>query len=437
MKQKLNHLLFFILIGLLPKMGTAQSAQIKVLMIGNSFIYNNNLPDIERDLVKAAGIHAQISAYLDTGKSIDYFITDTSCFNMIKSASWDYIVIQDYQAYYYDSLGKFDSMGYNIPLLKNNLKFQDSIKKLNPCVKIIYFAGWEQFGGVPDRFPGDNTEKMIKRILANYKFLNDLPSVHNVIAPIGVAWIKCLAENPGIDFYLYGSDNRHPAYGGSYLSACVLFSTIFRQSPVNLKNPFYFIPPKFDTIFKKCAIQAVMDSLVFTSLPEITPVVNSDWKAVYTTPLYTSYQWYADNSLISGATDYKYYFMDYSKTYSVITTDAKGCSLKSFQIKPHDPVGVPLENYRFYQIPTLYQNSPNPFSEKTTINYTLPYNSVSASLEITNLTGNKRLKKINLIDPGSGKAVVDMTEFESGTYTYCLIINNQKIDTKKMIYIRP
>src|ERR1017187_692339 len=182
----INILKLWLLLAL-PLCGYGQTEPLQVLFIGNSFMYNNDMPAIDSSLVKAAGINAEISFHYALGQSIDYFVHDASCWAIIKSKKWDYIVFQDNQRYYYDSLGQFDSFDVAVPIVANNLVFQDSIKKLIPCVKIVYFAGWEQEGGIPSLFPGDNTDKMIERILANYRYLNNLPGVNNIIAPIGVA----------------------------------------------------------------------------------------------------------------------------------------------------------------------------------------------------------------------------------------------------------
>jgi hypothetical protein len=52
------------------------------------------------------------------------------------------------------------------------------------------------------------------------------------IAPVGIAWHNALAADPGIE--LHKKDQSHPAPLGSYLAACVLFATFFRNSPVGL-----------------------------------------------------------------------------------------------------------------------------------------------------------------------------------------------------------
>lgn len=52
------------------------------------------------------------------------------------------------------------------------------------------------------------------------------------LAPVGIAWENCLKRHPGIQ--LYQPDGRHPTEEGSYLTACVIYFTLFGKSPLGL-----------------------------------------------------------------------------------------------------------------------------------------------------------------------------------------------------------
>ncbi len=82
----------------------------------------------------------------------------------------------------------------------------------------------------------------------------------------------------------------------------------------------------------------------------------------------------------------------------------------------------------------MLQNKPNPFSEDTTIAYSIPSDSRNAKLEIHDMTG-KKLKSISL-DEKNGEVKINSFNLPSGTYTYSLVINNRLIESKKMIYVK-
>ena len=79
----------------------------------------------------------------------------------------------------------------------------------------------------------------------------------------------------------------------------------------------------------------------------------------------------------------------------------------------------------------LYQNTPNPFKEKTTIRFSLANDAKDAAICIFDMTG-KTIKKLPV---SSGMESVSFGGYEigEGMFLYSLIVNGQEIDTKKMI----
>ncbi len=81
----------------------------------------------------------------------------------------------------------------------------------------------------------------------------------------------------------------------------------------------------------------------------------------------------------------------------------------------------------------LLQNQPNPFSEQTTIMYTLPKDAQTANMQITDMSG-KVLKTVTLDrNAVNGQLTIKANELGAGTYLYTLIVNGQIMGTKKMI----
>lgn len=80
----------------------------------------------------------------------------------------------------------------------------------------------------------------------------------------------------------------------------------------------------------------------------------------------------------------------------------------------------------------LYQNSPNPFSMETFIKYSVPENSMNATICVFNLSGNLILTK-NISQKGDGTVKIDAGELNPGMYLYSLILEGKVIETKRMI----
>ncbi|HEY1870630.1 MAG TPA: tail fiber domain-containing protein, partial [Chitinophagaceae bacterium] len=80
---------------------------------------------------------------------------------------------------------------------------------------------------------------------------------------------------------------------------------------------------------------------------------------------------------------------------------------------------------------SLLQNIPNPFSNTTTINYSIPQQFSSAKIIITDKNGNP-LKQINLAN-NKGNVKIDAATLSSGTYQYALYVDGRLIDSKQSI----
>ena len=82
----------------------------------------------------------------------------------------------------------------------------------------------------------------------------------------------------------------------------------------------------------------------------------------------------------------------------------------------------------------LYQNTPIPFREKTVIRFKLSDDAKEASVCIFDMTG-KQLKKLP-VSKGMESVSVNGYELGEGMFLYSLIVNEQEIDTKRMILLK-
>lgn len=82
----------------------------------------------------------------------------------------------------------------------------------------------------------------------------------------------------------------------------------------------------------------------------------------------------------------------------------------------------------------LYQNTPNPFKEQTTIRFSLADDAQNASICIFDMTG-KMLKTLP-VSLGETSVSIAGWELGEGMFLYTLIVNGKEIDTKRMIITR-
>jgi hypothetical protein len=81
----------------------------------------------------------------------------------------------------------------------------------------------------------------------------------------------------------------------------------------------------------------------------------------------------------------------------------------------------------------LDQNVPNPFSEQTVINFSIPKSVQKAQILFYNGDG-KLIQSVNVAERGLGSLTVFGSDLSSGIYTYTLIADGQVVATKKMIH---
>ena len=80
----------------------------------------------------------------------------------------------------------------------------------------------------------------------------------------------------------------------------------------------------------------------------------------------------------------------------------------------------------------LQQNTPNPFSQTTTIGYSLAENVQKAMICIYDMNG-AQLKCIPLNITSTGNITINGNELKPGMYLYSLITDRQLIDTKRLV----
>jgi len=85
-----------------------------------------------------------------------------------------------------------------------------------------------------------------------------------------------------------------------------------------------------------------------------------------------------------------------------------------------------------YDLAELGQNIPNPFRNSTNIDYVIPTDASSATINIYGQNG-QIIKSLNIDHIGEGSLTVDADTMPSGTYTYQLVVDGRTIKTNSMI----
>ena len=190
----------------------------RVLFIGNSLTFYNDMPDMFAELAVSGGhtVEVDMSAYGGWTLS-DHAASDNTGSKL--EQHWDYVVLQEQSV---------------IPSI-----IDERTEKMYPAVRLLYskvsrgalilFMTWGRRDGLIDA--GFSTfSDMQTQIQAGYTEIGNELGV--VVAPVGVAWQDVIQQNPQVN--LWHTDGVHPSKEGSYLAACVFYAVIFQQSPEGL-----------------------------------------------------------------------------------------------------------------------------------------------------------------------------------------------------------
>lgn len=231
--NKILLLSFLMLIGIIST-GTITKADeptpVKILFIGNSQTYYNDMPLIVEGLAKADGMNYQVQSITASNYKLSQYATTGNAYNTIivntlNSEKWDYVILQEQR----------------VTLMEDQKSTKEAIATLQ---QLIHNSGAETILYAPQGdymgrdFVINDTSIFYDHDTLQYymnKFYYSLGGLFDcAVAPAGLNYSRCINEYPEIS--LYNSDNLHPTLAGSYLTACTLYQTISGKSAY--KNQF-------------------------------------------------------------------------------------------------------------------------------------------------------------------------------------------------------
>lgn len=245
MKRQLLFLAF-----LLTQWTHAQDST-RVLFIGNSITYFNDMPQTFKNIANSLGDETSVTMYAPGGTGFVNHVADPAVYNLFRQGNWDYIVLQP---------GSNESPGYSAPInetLERARTLIDSIYTYNPCADVLFYEiSYGVWGNTPNNLATyNNTMSLIKN---NLEILAD--STESFFAPVGegfrTKWNKNQTE------MLWNSNGDiHPNAKGSYIAACTFYSTIF-QKPSHGSTVISTLSAQ-----NADSIQLLCDSIVLNHLP--------------------------------------------------------------------------------------------------------------------------------------------------------------------------
>ena len=221
-------LIFLILITLVST--TFSQITKKVLFIGNSYTYANDLPNMVNQMAKSTNDLLIYDSRASGGFKLETHSKDQFTLQKIKKDKWDYVIIQAQSQEL--SWGERYNRVNQYPYIKT--LYNKIIENRTESIP-LFFMTWGRKNGDQSNcknFPWVCTYEQMDDVIKK-AYLNIAKHFSSKVTPVSVVWRKIREKHPKIELFSY--DGSHPSEIGSYAAACSFYTMIFEKDPCLIK----------------------------------------------------------------------------------------------------------------------------------------------------------------------------------------------------------
>jgi len=318
-------LLFLLLLYTGGRPAYAQ-ASYRVLFLGNSYTYFNNMPQMVQNVAASAGDNLIFDSNTPGGYQLMDHLQDPVSQAKIMAGGWDYVVIQGQSREPITQSTQFNNGG---------LALYNLIKQYNPCAEVVTYMTWGRRNGdeayycwaYPPMCTYEGMDSTLRR-----RYITFTTVINGETSPVSVVWNDLRQNHPDIE--LYQADASHPSLAGSYAAACCFYTSLFKKDPtLTTYNPG--LSAATVSAIKSTTKTRVFDSLSqwdFKKAPvsrfrlEIGPGTNEVVLAPLNPGVHQTYSWdFGDGATSSASNPTHSYTADGTYTISLTTTN---CNLQ-------------------------------------------------------------------------------------------------------------
>jgi hypothetical protein len=232
---------------------------LRVLFIGNSFTYFNDMPGMVARLAAtgpAAAKPLRAVSYAPGGQRLEQDVDNPQVDLLLHAVHWDVVVLQE-QSWRLSQ----DEDSWRASTEPYAVRLNAEIRATGATT--LVYETWGYGNGIGE---GDSYAQMQERLTRGTALL--AMDLHANVAPAGRAFAAALVSRPGTP--LWGDDWSHPSLYGSYLAAAVLYDELYRRDPTQSSYSAE-IDPGDAAWLRSIAASTVLEHPV--------PDVRSDWQA--------------------------------------------------------------------------------------------------------------------------------------------------------------
>lgn len=247
-----------------PREKPSKSHSTRVLFIGNSYTYFNNLPEIFTKLAENGhGGEVETGMVAPGGWRLKDHWEAGEALKALHERKWDYAVLQEQSTlgvtYFLEGRPRITGDKIFKPYAK---KWAAEIRKAGATP--VFYLTWAR-KAVPE-----------DQAALNYAYMHAAKESGAQVAPVGIAWAQVRQQQPLLELYL--ADGSHPSPAGSYLAGCTLYATIFHQSPVGLPGKVSGIPVNLNTAKPEPEKTAVLVDLPADQAQTLQAAARAAWE---------------------------------------------------------------------------------------------------------------------------------------------------------------
>lgn len=176
---------------------------LRVLFVGNSYTYVNDLPWVVAIVAAARGIDVEVGMLAEPNFALEDHIR-TGAYDRKLAEGWDWVVLQQGPS--------------SLPENRENLRFW-SVRAATSArergTRVVLFSAWPARGNAFTWLDAEESYQLAAR------------AAGGCIAPVAAAWRHARAANPQVD--LYSPDDLHASVDGTLLAAHVMVRAFIQQ----------------------------------------------------------------------------------------------------------------------------------------------------------------------------------------------------------------
>ncbi|OYU96883.1 MAG: hypothetical protein CFE21_00940 [Bacteroidetes bacterium B1(2017)] len=417
---------FLFCIQLISLAAFSQVPSKRILFLGNSYTSVNNLPQLLYDLAASGGDTIYFDSNAPGGYTLQGHSTNAESLGKIQQGNWDFVVLQEQSQLPSFPIEQVESETFPFAHALDSI-----IKQTNACAKTCFYMTWGRKNGDASNcaeWPPVCTYAGMDSLL-NLRYTMMADSNQALLAPVGVVWKYLRANYPTIE--LYQSDESHPSYAGTYLTACTFYSILLRKDPSLLSYSYML------SATDAASIRNAVKLLVYNNLANWN-VGLADPKTNFTQSLISA-KVISFSNRSSNCESYKWYFGDgdSSTETSPTHTYLKGgdfqvkllgtncnywdTSTKTVKISSTGMANSPLVKTELMIYPNPAQNSLY-LKSNSKNEFKVQIYSVEGSLKLESITSSQ--KEISLRDLNAGLYFIRIETKEGELHNYRFLKEN-------------